>query len=197
MTAKISLLNSADFVTTKWSGGLTKQIAIAPRGAIYAQRDFLWRVSSATVELEESTFTSLPDYNRYLSTLEGSISLSHNNQEEFILQPGQVDYFDGGVLTISKGLCRDFNLMLRKDGARGNMLSLNLPAGPRLGLPLLEGVTEHTLVLYCVKGLASVEVAGVVKKVQEGQALLLEECQAPVLSCEKISNFMLAEIVLI
>ena len=37
----------------------------------YQSRDFLWRLSSATVELEESTFTSLPDFDRIIPTLKG------------------------------------------------------------------------------------------------------------------------------
>ena len=69
------LLTKADYVTTSWSGGTTTQLAIAPEGAVYADRDFLWRLSSATVELDHSDFTPLPDYNRFLSVLEGEIQL--------------------------------------------------------------------------------------------------------------------------
>lgn len=35
------LLTQADQVTTTWSGGTTTQLAIAPEGAVYADRDFL------------------------------------------------------------------------------------------------------------------------------------------------------------
>ena len=34
-------LTPADYVTTQWSGGATTQLAIAPKGAVYADRDFL------------------------------------------------------------------------------------------------------------------------------------------------------------
>ena len=47
-------LTAGDFQVSTWSGGKTIQIAISPEGAAYADRDFLWRVSSATVELDES-----------------------------------------------------------------------------------------------------------------------------------------------
>ena len=47
-------LTSKDYVVSNWSGGKTIQIAIAPEGAVYADRDFLWRVSSATADLDES-----------------------------------------------------------------------------------------------------------------------------------------------
>ena len=71
----IQHLTPSDYITTKWSGGLTTQLGIAPAGAVYADRDFLWRLSSATVEDAESDFTALPDYERLISTLEGTIEL--------------------------------------------------------------------------------------------------------------------------
>ena len=67
----IQHLTPSDYITTKWSGGLTTQLGIAPASAVYADRDFLWRLSSATVEDAESDFTALPDYERLISTLEG------------------------------------------------------------------------------------------------------------------------------
>ena len=80
-------LTPKDYITTKWSGGLTTQLGIAPEGAVYADRDFLWRLSSATVEDTESDFTALPDYERLISTLEGTIELNHNGGEKLTLNP--------------------------------------------------------------------------------------------------------------
>ena len=54
-------LTKDDYVVSQWSGGTTTQLAIAPSGAQYGDRAFLWRLSSATVDLEESDFTPLPD----------------------------------------------------------------------------------------------------------------------------------------
>ena len=54
-----------DYVCSVWSDGTTTQLLIAPEGAHYAARDFLWRVSSATVELDESDFTPLPARHQY------------------------------------------------------------------------------------------------------------------------------------
>ena len=83
----ITHLKPADYATTKWSGGTTTQLAIAPKGAVYADRDFLWRLSSATVELDESDFTALPDYDRVISTLQGDMTLTHNDGEKLTLHP--------------------------------------------------------------------------------------------------------------
>ncbi len=119
------LLTKADYVTTSWSGGTTTQLAIAPEGAVYADRDFLWRLSSATVELDHSDFTPLPDYNRFLSVLEGEIQLKIDADEPVPVSPGKVVAFDGGVPVESWGQCVDFNLMVRKGKAQGavNVLS--------------------------------------------------------------------------
>ena len=99
----IQHLTPSDYITTKWSGGLTTQLGIAPAGAVYADRDFLWRLSSATVEDAESDFTALPDYERLISTLEGTIELNHNGGEKLTLNPYEVHRFDGGDDTHSWG----------------------------------------------------------------------------------------------
>ena len=195
MTQVLRLIKPQDFVITKWSGGLTKQLAIAPAGAVYANRDFLWRVSSATVELAKSDFTPLPAYNRYLSTIEGTIALRHGDEAEFTLAPGQVDYFDGGVATVSQGLCTDFNLMLRKGLCTGIMLSFALTQCQGMSLPVLQGVGKKTLVLYCTKGKGKLTDTGLEQEVTRGEALLLENPKLPIVQCKESFAFMLAEIV--
>ena len=59
-------LSQKDYKISDWSGGKTIQVAIGPADAVYADKDFLWRISSATVDLPESDYTSLPDYMRLL-----------------------------------------------------------------------------------------------------------------------------------
>jgi len=112
-------LTPADYVTTQWSGGATTQLAIAPKGAVYADRDFLWRLSSATVELDESDFTPLPAYDRVISTLRGDMVLAHNGGERLTLHPYEIHDFSGADDTHSWGRCTDFNLMLRRGQCRG------------------------------------------------------------------------------
>ena len=107
-----TLLTREDYITTNWSGGTTTQLAIAPEGAQYSDRDFLWRISSAKVELEHSDFTPLPDYDRFLAVLAGDLTLKVGNEACAPLPRLTVRYFDGGVPTQSWGKCTDFNLML-------------------------------------------------------------------------------------
>lgn len=158
------LLTQADYVTTSWSGGTTTQLAIAPEGAVYADRDFLWRLSSATVELDHSDFTPLPDYNRFLSVLEGEIQLKIDAQEPAPLVPGQVVAFDGGVPVESWGQCVDFNLMVRKGKAKG---SVEVLSGDRE----TEWAPEAgDLAVYCAAG--AVRLPDWDLEAQAGQTLL-------------------------
>ena len=122
----IQKLTSGDYAVSAWSGGTTTQLAIYPENAVYADRDFLWRVSSATVDLEDSDFTPLPDYDRLIATLEGEIVLTHNGGAPLRLRPLEVHAFSGADATHSVGRCRDFNLMLRRGRASGTMEALHL-----------------------------------------------------------------------
>lgn len=140
------LLTKADYVTTSWSGGTTTQLAIAPEGAVYADRDFLWRLSSATVELPHSDFTPLPDYDRFLSVLEGEIQLKIDARAPFPLVPGELVAFDGGAPVESWGKCVDFNLMVRKGRARGTVDVLS--GGREMSWQAEAG----DLAVYCAAG---------------------------------------------
>lgn len=171
------LLTQADQVTTTWSGGTTTQLAIAPEGAVYADRDFLWRLSSAGVELEHSDFTPLPDYNRLISVLHGELEMKIGDGARFGLEPFTLRSFDGGVPVESWGKCTDYNLMVRKDKCQGIAQSIALTGGAtcRWTAPLAapqEG-TQCTLALYCVQGGVSLPQAGV--QAQEGQLLLCRQ----------------------
>ena len=171
------LLTQADQVTTTWSGGTTTQLAIAPEGAVYADRDFLWRLSSAGVELEHSDFTPLPDSNRLISVLHGELEMKIGDGARFGLEPFTLRSFDGGVPVESWGKCTDYNLMVRKDKCQGIAQSVALSDGAtcRWTAPLAapqEG-TACTLALYCVQGGVSLPQAGVEAK--EGQLLLCRQ----------------------
>lgn len=153
-------LTCNDYKTSEWSGGTTMQIAIMPRDAQYSDRNFLWRISSATVDLEESDFTSLPDYHRYISTLKGNLVLSHNNGEKIRLKPYHVHSFDGGDNTHSIGSCTDFNLMLRKEQTAGKLESLILNKGKPVDYKIVPERERLNILIYCATGIISLSVNG-------------------------------------
>lgn len=96
---------------TNWSGGKTKELFIYPENKSYEKRDFDFRISSATVEVLESKFTSLPKYNRILMVLEGELELIHENHYSTFLKEYDIDNFSGSWNTTSKGKVTDYNLM--------------------------------------------------------------------------------------
>ena len=115
-------ISADDMTVSDWSGGKTIQIAISPENAIYAERNFLWRISTATVDAEESDFTLLPDYDRIIASLKGSMLLNHKNGKTIRIMPCETVYdFDGGIDTHCVGKASDLNLMMRKGRVSGNI----------------------------------------------------------------------------
>lgn len=131
------IIKQASYKVSQWSGGSTTEIFLAPRDGSYAERRFDVRISSATVELEESDFTPLEGVKRYLTILEGTMELTFQEepQRQVVLQPYEVVEFLGDVPTHSVGTARDFNLMLK--GCQGEMKVL---VGKNAELAVPEGV---------------------------------------------------------
>lgn len=146
----------ADYVTTRWSGGTTTQLAICPEDAVYADRDFLWRLSSAGVDDDYSKFTALPDYERLISVLKGDLEMKIADGPREALPCYQVRAFDGGVPVESWGQCRDFNLMLRKGRCKGGVQSVRIPAGGSVEItPAVPSGCYGdacTAAVYCAEG---------------------------------------------
>lgn len=103
--------------TTSWAGGTTTELFIWPEHTSYENRDFAFRLSTATVEVPTSTFTALPGVHRRLMVLEGSMFLEHEGHHNCQLRPFETDVFEGGWTTHSKGKCKDLNLMCRGTAA--------------------------------------------------------------------------------
>ena len=158
--------------TSRWSGGSTTEFLIFPGGADYAKRDFLWRISSATVEAEESDFTALPDYDRFITPLEGGMRLSIDGAEGIDLKPLDILAFDGALVTHSEGICKDFNLMLRKGKARGGMEALQLSEDWQS--VLLPSGARHIL-FYLPKGSCRIKTPCSEIVLRESRPLLMVE----------------------
>ncbi len=148
--SKLKHLTCEDYVISRWSGGVTTQIAIAPEGAVYADRRFLWRISAATVEDESSVMTSLPDYNRLIAIQKGALEMTHTGCPTVLLRPYQVYRFSGGTPTVCGGTCVDYNLMLRKDICDGVMDAVLLEAGQNW--PLNQWTDGTEVVVFCSEG---------------------------------------------
>ncbi|MBP2623973.1 HutD/Ves family protein [Streptococcus oricebi] len=109
---KMRHLSPKDYQESSWSGGKTRQVYLFPQTSHYGDRDFDYRISTATVELERSNFTPLENYERILMTLDGNIDLIHSDSQEVIsLTPYTPYAFSGASPIESRGTCTDFNLI--------------------------------------------------------------------------------------
>ncbi len=116
MTKQLTLISPETYLSSTWSGGRTTQLCLLPAGASYAERNFDLRISSATVEMEESVFSDLRGYSRIIAPLEGSFDLQHPDRkglQHFHLERYQLHAFDGGEKTLCRGRGRDFNVIFR------------------------------------------------------------------------------------
>lgn len=119
---KEKIIKKEDFITTKWEGGETNQLAIYPEDSIFFEKDFLWRISSASFTKLESKFTDFSGYQRYILPLEGKLNLYHQGLYNRELEKYEAEYFDGSWNTLSKNTsdCIDYNFII-KSGNQGKM----------------------------------------------------------------------------
>lgn len=106
---KITTIKKQQYITSNWSGGTTSQIAIYPSNSTVSNQDFIYRISSAIVNVD-SNFTKYNGYTRYITTLDNSIILNDTN-----LNVLEVHKFSGDDNTSSIGKCTDFNLICRNE----------------------------------------------------------------------------------
>lgn len=100
-----------------WANGTTTELVKFPPESDFLKRDFIFRISTATVEAEESSFSDFSGLTRILMVLEGSLELIHEGRYQKHLQPYEQDTFDGSWSTRSKGKVRDFNVMFNDQAA--------------------------------------------------------------------------------
>lgn len=145
-----------DFVKSGWTGGTTCQLAIFPENTKYLDRNFIWRLSSAVCEKEETVFSRLPDYDRVLMVLSGNTVLAHQDVRVARLGELEQDRFDGAYLTKSFGRITDYNLMVAK-GNQG-FLDVIMPEAES-SEPAREVYPDYelyTCAFYCRSGFAAI-----------------------------------------
>ncbi len=119
------IIRKEEAIEARWSGGTTWEIFRYPENSSYENRDFIFRLSRAEIQLESSLFTPLPHYQRHLMLLAGELVLVHQGEKSFRLEPFQPHTFHGGVSTQSFGKAQDYNLMVQ-EGQVGQLRLLTL-----------------------------------------------------------------------
>ena len=119
---KEKIMKKKDFITTKWGGGETTQLMIYPENAVFADRDFSFRVSSAIFTSTSSDFSDFTGYQRYILPLKGNLKLYHKALYNRTIDEYEVEYFDGSWSTFSENTidCRDYNFIV-KNGSIAKM----------------------------------------------------------------------------
>jgi len=115
MNYSIEVIRKSENKISTWSGGTTSQLYIYPENAVYAERNFKWRLSSARVDADESVFTTLPGISRILMIIEGQVYIEHQDHHSTILKAFEKDSFSGDWTTRCVGKATDFNLMTNKE----------------------------------------------------------------------------------
>ena len=117
---KLEIKNLKELPFTTWSGGTTTQLFIKPEN-FTVKDDFDIRISSATIDPGDSTFSDFSKYNRFLTILDGWIDIAHPGEEEESCKGKRLEkhipyYFDGAIKTTSSSPVKviDFNVIWKK-----------------------------------------------------------------------------------
>jgi environmental stress-induced protein Ves len=151
--ATLTVLRGAALVASPWKngGGITREIAAEPVAAGGASLDaFAWRVSVADVA-QAGPFSRFPGVDRTLVLLEGAgMLLDETGARTFthsLTQPLDIARFAGEAAIDARlvnGATRDFNLMVRRDAARGTLEVWRDDAR--------RSLQARTVLLYCAQG---------------------------------------------
>ena len=145
---KIELVLEETFTNSTWAHGTTTELYIYPNDGNYLKRHFKWRVSTATVDIDSSEFTSLYGVKRWIMSFDNPLHLTHTNNGKTLysitLNAYESHCFRGDWTTICEGRASDFNLMLKGD-ANGIMKSTKLMEniGKELGLSFYEAFDDR------------------------------------------------------
>lgn len=138
-------------IVSNWSGGSTTQLYIYPAYATLQELNFDIRISTAVIEVESSDFTKFNGYQRIIFPLEGMLTLQHDQNKAYQLQPFELATFNGESDTTGQGKVIDFNVIFKPS------------ISPHVTIKELSNQEEYQFELnkglvYCVNG--CIEIAG-------------------------------------
>jgi environmental stress-induced protein Ves len=142
------IIRLSDCPSQPWKNGLgsTREIAVHPSGT--GGDDFLWRVSIAEVD-SAAPFSSFPGIDRQIALLDGNgfTMTLDDDRVHALTTPFEPFAFAGEAkvaVTLVDGPTRDFNLMVRRAQARGEV---QVWQGPDTRIP-----DPSTVLVYCARG---------------------------------------------
>jgi environmental stress-induced protein Ves len=127
----MSIIRLRDCRATPWKNGMgrTRELAVHPPGA--GMDDFIWRVSVAEVD-SAAPFSAFAGIDRYIALLEGAgfTMMLDDGQTHALTTPFAPFAFSGEAqvtVELKGGPTRDFNLMLRRANASGELVIWDEP----------------------------------------------------------------------
>jgi environmental stress-induced protein Ves len=197
---RINLIHNDKQKLNHWAGGTTTELLIYPEQAEYEKRNFLWRISSATIELEESAFTNLPGFNRVLMLLEGNLKIEHEDHGSIQLKPFRQDRFKGEWATKSYGRAIDFNLIMDKS-CYGEVEAIHLDHNNPCKVSKYKEKGNFDCIseaFYIVKGSAVVKVDDNSPYIMKsGDVLSISACMSKVQPDIEITKLETAELIMV
>ncbi|WP_320814699.1 HutD family protein [Flavobacterium sp.] len=183
------IISKNNLKTTTWQGGTTTELYIFPEDTNYQERNFDFRISTAEISLEQSSFTPLPNTNRELMLLEGSIEIIHESHYSKKMNKFDIDSFKGDWKTSAKGTCIDFNIM-SKEKYNGKIEALNSESKHKRHL----NNTSDFLILYIYKGEILVEIENDIIQLVKGNVLVLNKKVNIEINFTKTSEIIVSKI---
>lgn len=111
---KIKKIAKKDLIPNKWDGGEIFEYFIYPEESSYINRNFNFRISSASISKTPSNFTRFSKYCRYLVMLDNSLNVERNSVNE-TYKKHEIFKFNSNDEIVSFSLGNDFNLMINED----------------------------------------------------------------------------------
>jgi environmental stress-induced protein Ves len=193
---KIVLYAKHSQKTSTWSGGTTYELLIAPEHATLANRDFNLRISKASVNSSPSTFTQFPGLHRNLLLLKGCLLTQCNEQENYLLCPGDEWHFEGSDQVTAMGTCNDYNVMWKGEGVvHSQMIKIDKSNVYSID----QSVSGQMLFFHCDTGKVKMEILGEEFILTEGMSLEIDAIKEDLnlmIIAQKESTLIISEILL-
>ena len=171
----IGIKKKDTFITNNWTGGTTTQLLIYPESGDYGKENFKWRVSTARVEAQESTFTNLPGISRIIMILKGCLKLEHEKHHSVELKPYETDSFEGDWVTKGVGKVTDFNLMMG-DGVKGELGYIKITSFQKHEILIADNnkwFDNSTQFYYCPYGNMRIMISEVEYRLNSGDIMYI------------------------
>ena len=121
---KITKILKDTLIPTVWNGGETFEYYIYPENSLYINRDFLFRISAASITKVPSAFTKFNDYKRFLVMLDTNLHIKHNNKDEHY-KTSDIFKFNSNSDIVSYTKGNDFNLMVSNNVENADVFFLD------------------------------------------------------------------------